>query len=121
MPTHFHTKDLRHGRFSQAGQIYLMTAVTLNRQPVFASFDAARTLMGALRAAQDCGYAQTLAFVGDAGSFALAVAFGFSCRLDGGGAVGQIGHGASFGRQGGSAVFMIGLYAAKRICLRLAR
>lgn len=63
MPPHFHSKDLRLGRFSQPGQIYLVTAVTLNRQPVFASFDAARVLIGALRAAQTSGRAETLAFV----------------------------------------------------------
>ncbi len=60
---HFHTKDLRRSRYSQAGQIYLITAVTLNRRPIFASFDAARVLVGALRAAQTCAHAQTLAFV----------------------------------------------------------
>ena len=63
MPPHFHSKDLRLGRFSQPGQIYLVTAVTLNRQPIFASFTAARILIGALRAAQTFGRAQTLAFV----------------------------------------------------------
>lgn len=59
----FHTKNLRQGRFSQTWQIYLVTAVTLNRQPIFASFDAARTLIGALRTSQTSGQAQTLAFV----------------------------------------------------------
>ena len=63
MPPHFHSKDLRLGRFSQPGQIYLVTAVTLNRQPIFASFTAARILIEALRAAQTSGRAQTLAFV----------------------------------------------------------
>ena len=63
MPPQFHTKNLRQGRFSQPGQIYLVTAVTINRQPIFASFDAARTLIGTLHAAQASGHAQTLAFV----------------------------------------------------------
>jgi putative transposase len=59
----FHTKDLRLGRFSQSGQIYLVTAVTLNRAPVFADFIAARVLIGALRTAQTSCRAVTLAFV----------------------------------------------------------
>ena len=63
MPPRFHTKDLRLGRFSQPGQIYLVTAVTLNRQPVFADFAAARILIGAMRAEQTAGHAETLAFV----------------------------------------------------------
>jgi REP element-mobilizing transposase RayT len=63
MQPHFHTRDLRLGRFSQPDQIYLVTAVTLNRQPIFASFAAARILIEALRAAQTSGRAETLAFV----------------------------------------------------------
>ncbi len=59
----FHTKDLRLARFSQPGQIYLVTAVTLNRQPLFADFAAARILIGPLRAAQTSCRAETLAFV----------------------------------------------------------
>ena len=63
MKNTFHTKDLRRARFSQPGQIYLVTAVTLNRQPVFDNFAAARVLIGALRAAQISCRAETLAFV----------------------------------------------------------
>jgi REP element-mobilizing transposase RayT len=63
MSPNFHTKDLRLARFSQPGQIYLVTAVTLNRQPVFNDFTAARVVIGALRAAQASGRANTLAFV----------------------------------------------------------
>ena len=63
MAPNFHTKDLRLARFSQPGQIYLVTAVTLNREPVFADFSAARILIAALRAAQTSGQADTLAFV----------------------------------------------------------
>jgi REP element-mobilizing transposase RayT len=59
----YHSKDLRLARFSQPGQIYLVTAVTLNRQPIFANFAAARVLIGALRAAQISCRAETLAFV----------------------------------------------------------
>ena len=63
MAPNFHAKNLRLGRYSQTGQIYLVTAVTLNRQPVFADFAAARVLIGALRTTQPPGLAQTLAFV----------------------------------------------------------
>ena len=63
MPPHFHSKDLRLGRFSQPGQIYLVTAVTLNRQPFFARFDAARMLIACLRAETTLESAETLAFV----------------------------------------------------------
>ena len=63
MPPHFHSKDLRLGRFSQPGQIYLVTAVTLDRQPVFARFDAARMLIACLRAEATQESAETLAFV----------------------------------------------------------
>jgi REP element-mobilizing transposase RayT len=59
----FHIQDLRLARFSQAGQIYLVTAVTLNREPVFSNFAAARILIGALRTAQNACRAETLAFV----------------------------------------------------------
>jgi REP element-mobilizing transposase RayT len=58
-----HAKDLRKGRVSQSGQIYLVSAVTRNRVPVFASFDAARCLVAALRTEASAGRADTLAFV----------------------------------------------------------
>lgn len=63
MPPHFHSKDLRHGRFSQAGQVYLVTTVTVDRQPFFARFDAARMLIACLRAEATQESAETLAFV----------------------------------------------------------
>ena len=58
-----HSKDLRKGRVSQAGQIYLVTTVTKDRCPVFARFDAARLLIDAMRQESASGRAQTLAFV----------------------------------------------------------
>jgi REP element-mobilizing transposase RayT len=63
MQTPSHGKNLRHGRHSQSGQIYLVTAVTQNRHPVFADFDAARTVIRALRAEDTLKHAATLAFV----------------------------------------------------------
>ena len=58
-----HSKELRKGRVSQAGQIYLVTTVTQSRCPVFARFDAARLLIDVLRQESASGRAQTLAFV----------------------------------------------------------
>ena len=58
-----HARDLRKGRYSQAGQIYLITTVTRDRQPVFGNFQAARILIRALREEQNLGRADTLAFV----------------------------------------------------------
>ncbi len=58
-----HAKNLRIGRYSQAGQIYLITAVTRDRRPVFSDFPAARVLIGALQGEHRLGRAETLAFV----------------------------------------------------------
>ncbi len=58
-----HAKDLRKGRVSETGRIYLITAVTLGRKPVFSDFHAARNLIHVLRAEHETGCAKTLAFV----------------------------------------------------------
>jgi putative transposase len=58
-----HSHSLRVGRHTQAGQIYLLTTVTLHRQPVFADFQAARCLIHCLRQASHLQHAETLAFV----------------------------------------------------------
>ena len=58
-----HSKDLRLGRFSQPGQVYLVTTVTFERRPIFANFNAARVLIATLRAEATRGRAETLAFV----------------------------------------------------------
>jgi len=62
-PQRFRGKNLRIGRHSQPGQIYLVTTVTQQRHPVFADFCAARTLIQVLQAAQSQDQADTLAFV----------------------------------------------------------
>ncbi len=54
---------LRTGRHSQAGQVYLLTMVTLNRQAVFAEFEAARCLIRTLSAEDRLGRASTWAYV----------------------------------------------------------
>jgi REP element-mobilizing transposase RayT len=42
MPTHPHSRDLRRGRVSETGRIYLITAVTWNRAPIFRDVAHAR-------------------------------------------------------------------------------
>ena len=58
-----HSHSLRTGRHTQAGQIYLLTSVTADRQPVFADFLAARCLIRCLQQAALLRQADTLAFV----------------------------------------------------------
>ena len=58
-----HSKDLRKGRSSIAGQTYLITTVTQYRLPVFANFDAARQLIQSLMFEQNRNTALTLAYV----------------------------------------------------------
>ena len=58
-----HSHSLRLGRYTQARQIYLLTTVTAHRQPVFANFLAARSLIHCLRQAAQLQHADTLAFV----------------------------------------------------------
>jgi putative transposase len=63
LPAKPHGKDLRKGRVSLPGQIYHITAITLDRQSVFADMRPARLLINALRQAQARDEAVTLAFV----------------------------------------------------------
>jgi len=58
-----HSHSLRTGRHTQARQIYLLTTVTADRQPVFADFQAARCLIRCLQQAALLRQADTLAFV----------------------------------------------------------
>ena len=57
------TSRLRTGRYSQSGQVYLVTTVTRERQAFFADFASARLLVGVLRAESALGSCVTLAFV----------------------------------------------------------
>ncbi|MBN0987758.1 MULTISPECIES: REP-associated tyrosine transposase [Amphritea] len=52
---------LRKGRFSEAGQIYLVTFVTLQRKPVFKDFELGRLFVDVLR--RESEHSETLAFV----------------------------------------------------------
>ena len=58
-----HSRNLRRGRFSQAGQIYLLTMVGVGRSPVFEDFFAARCVVRAMHESSVVSVAETLAFV----------------------------------------------------------
>jgi REP element-mobilizing transposase RayT len=59
----YHGKDLRKGRYTETGRPYLVTTVTLNREPLFSDFYLARLLVNALRDAADQGLVDSLAWV----------------------------------------------------------
>ncbi len=54
---------LRQGRHSGAHHVYLITAVTHGRNPVFSSFEYSRFLVRQMRALECSGHVQSLAFV----------------------------------------------------------
>ena len=58
-----HGKNLRKGRVSLPGNVYLVTAVTASRKPVFASFSAARLAVRCFHDQDVAHHAQTCAFV----------------------------------------------------------
>ena len=58
-----HSRNLRLGRFSLAGQIYLLTIVSLDRSSVFAEFAAARRVVRAMHEPAVVSAVETLAFV----------------------------------------------------------
>jgi REP element-mobilizing transposase RayT len=57
------TRSLRCGRFSQTGQIYHVTTTTWDRQRIFVEYQAARTVIAALRHEAKAERSETLAFV----------------------------------------------------------
>ena len=63
MPAHLHGRRLRSGRFSQSGQVYLLTAVTQGREPLFADWRVGRLLVTQFRQAQLEQRADPLAWV----------------------------------------------------------
>ena len=63
MPQAPRSHALRFGRQSTPGQVYLITAATDGRDPVFLQLLLARQLVLALRHEQEAQRAQTLAFV----------------------------------------------------------
>lgn len=58
-----HGKDLRKGRYSEPNQAYLVTTVTMQREPVFLDFALGRLVVQAMRRQQEQGNVQSLAFV----------------------------------------------------------
>ena len=58
-----HACALRRGRFSAAGQCYMVTTVTRQRQSVFTDLERARCLIRCLQQEQETGRAFTMAYV----------------------------------------------------------
>ena len=56
-----HASNLRLGRVSESGRIYLITCATIQRQPVFSKWRCGRILVQVLR--NEKSHAKTLAFV----------------------------------------------------------
>lgn len=54
---------LRLGRYAEQNRIYLLTANTLDREPVFKDFTLGRLVVSQFRAAQDQGCVRSLAWV----------------------------------------------------------
>jgi len=57
------TKELRKGRFSGRNQIYHISTVTADREPVFETLRFARIVIQSMRREDDAGHTETLAFV----------------------------------------------------------
>ncbi|BCX66372.1 MULTISPECIES: REP-associated tyrosine transposase [Pseudomonas] len=54
---------LRHGRFSQTGRAYLITAVVHQRQPIFNDWKVGRLLVAELKRAHEHGWVNSIAWV----------------------------------------------------------
>jgi REP element-mobilizing transposase RayT len=63
MPDVPHANRLRAGRYSQSGQIYLLTAVTRNREPLFTDCRTGRFLVRQFQQAHTDDLADSLAWV----------------------------------------------------------
>jgi len=63
LPTLPHSSRLRAGRYSQSGQIYLLTAVIEDRNPALADWKTGRLLVRQFRQAQTEGLADSLTWV----------------------------------------------------------
>ena len=59
----YHSKDLRKGRVSLPNQIYLVTAVTADRKPIFCNYSAGRIVVRELIEAECRGRVTSLAYV----------------------------------------------------------
>ncbi len=58
-----HTRNLRKGRISIPGQVYSLTIVTKNREPILGNFKQARKVIQILREVDEQKWATTLCFV----------------------------------------------------------
>jgi REP element-mobilizing transposase RayT len=63
MPVAANGCHLRKGRISESGRIYLLTAVTRQRQPVFADWRSGRLLVEQLRSADEAALVISMAWV----------------------------------------------------------
>ncbi|MNP19873.1 Transposase IS200 like protein [compost metagenome] len=63
MPVYSNVGDLRIGRYSEPGRIYLLTAVVDQRQPVFTDWRKGRLVVQELRQVQEENWADFLAWV----------------------------------------------------------
>ncbi len=63
MPVRAESRRLRKGRYSEAGQIYLVTSVVRKREPVFKDFGIGRLFVCELRRCEEQKLAKTLAWV----------------------------------------------------------
>jgi putative transposase len=57
------SNQLRKGRFSETGRIYLLTTVTHQRQPLFADWCPGRLVVSEFRSAEQQGFVQSLSWV----------------------------------------------------------
>jgi REP element-mobilizing transposase RayT len=58
-----HSKDLRKGRISEGGRLYLLTTVTRDRLPLFRDFRLGRIVVHSFRYHHEKGMVSSLAFV----------------------------------------------------------
>jgi hypothetical protein len=79
MPVYTNAGQLRAGRFSESGRIYLLTAVVDQRQPFFVDWRLGRLVVQELRQAQEEGWADFLTWVVRIAVHAKPVAAGAAC------------------------------------------
>ena len=58
-----HSRDLRKGRITEGGRIYLLTTVTRHRQPLFRNYRLGRIVVNSFRYHHEKGMVSSLAFV----------------------------------------------------------
>lgn len=61
--THFHSKNLRKGRYSAIGQYYLITSVTRDRRRIFTNWQTGGCLAREFQYAEDIQLVENLAWV----------------------------------------------------------